>query len=322
MTPEARPDAADGDVWEELSFLAAPDHVADWRMVLLFDAADEASLLDDLPATVGELAESRGVDAHGIRVVLEALAAWDIVVIEDDSFSFGRRVPDREHAAVLRHHARSIRLWAERVADRVRAGDDTAAVRPWGLERWLEGLAVNARQSAPAAVEECLRHVTGAATVLDLGGGHGEYALEFARRGLEVTMQDRPEVVDLARTSGRLGDAGVDLFAGDFFATLAPGPFDMVFCAGVTYTYDGERNRELFRRAAEVIAPGGALAVHTFLRGRDARAAIFAVQMLCASGGDTHGEQEYRQWLTAAGYRSVDVVHLPRLPESLVVATR
>ena len=309
------------DVWEDLSFLAAPDRVGDWRMALLFDAAAEAGVLDDLPATAAEVARRRGVDSGAVRVVLEALAAWDVVVADGDRFSPGPRAPDAQEGAVLRHHARSIRLWTERLPQRLGTPEQTGpSPRRWGLEPWLDGLAVNARLSAPGAVEECLRRAAGARTVLDLGGGHGEYALEFARRGLDATMQDRPEVVDLARRRGRLEAAGIGLHAGDFFETLPPGPFDIVFCAGVSYTYDGARNHELFRRVAGVIGPGGTLAVHTFLRGRDPRAAVFAVQILGAAGGDTHGEGEYRQWLSEAGYRSVDVVHLARPPESIVFA--
>lgn len=310
------------DVWEELSFLAAPDRVADWRMVLLFDAASEAALLDGLPATAQQLADRRGVEAQPVRVVLEALSAWGLVVVDGDRFSSGPGTPGPEEAAVLRHHARSLRAWCERVAERVRAPEDIGVpARRWGLELWLEGLAVNARQSAPATVDECIRRVPGAGTVVDLGGGHGEYALEFARRGLEATMQDRPEVIELARRSGRLEGAGVRLYAGDFFETLPPGQFDIAFCAGVSYTYDGGRNRELFRRVAPRIARDGALAVHTFLRARDPRAAIFAVQMLGVGGGDTHSETEYRQWLRETGYRAVEVVALPRPPESLVLAS-
>ncbi len=306
------------DVWEELSFLAAPDRVTDWRMVLLYDAAAEAGVFDDLPATPHELAERRAVDPRGVRIVLEALASWGIVVADGDRFLVGSRLADVEEAVVVRHHARSIRLWSERVPARL--GTSGKAESRWGLGLWLDGLAVNAGQSAPGAVEACLRQVPSARTVLDLGGGHGVYALEFAGRGLEVTMQDRPEVIELARRRGRLEGAGVTLYAGDFFDTLPPRLFDIVFCAGVSYTYDGERNQALFQRLRPLIAPAGRLAIHTFLRGRDARAALFAVQMLGAAGGDTHGEEEYRRWLTDAGYRSLAVVHLPRAPESIVFA--
>ncbi len=135
-------------------------------------------------------------------------------------------------------------------------------------------------------------------------------------------MQDKPEVVDLARGRGRLAAAGVDLHAGDFFHTLPHRTFALVFCAGVSYTLDGSRNPELFGRVTGAIAPGGVLAVHTFLRGQDPRAAIFAVQMSGVAGGDTHSEADYRSWLADAGYRSVEVLRLPRPPESLVLATK
>ncbi len=306
------------DVWEERSFLAAPDRVADWRMALLYDAAAEAGLLDHLPAMPEELAGRHGLDARAVRVVLEALASWEVVAADGGRFSAGSRFPDADQGAVLRHHARSMRLWAERLPARIGAGEGGG--NPWGLALWLDALAVNARQSAPGAIDECLRRRPGARTVLDLGGGHGEYALEFVRRGLRVTMQDRPEVIELARRGGGLEAAGVVLHPGDFFEAVVAGPFDIVFCAGVTYTYDADRNRALLRRVRPSVSPDGILAIHTFLRGRDPRAAIFAVQMLGVAGGDTHAEEDYRRWLSEAGFGSVDVTHLPRLPESMLFA--
>jgi SAM-dependent methyltransferase len=158
--------------------------------------------------------------------------------------------------------------------------------------------------------------------VLDLGGGHGEYALELARRGLETTMQDEEHVIDAARARGRLADGGVGLFGGSFFDVLPDEPFDLVLCAGVTYTFDAAKNTELYRRIRSVLAPGGTLAVHTFLRGTDPVAAIFAVQMLSGGrGADTHSEDDHRRWLAAAGYGDVTTVRLARRPEWLIFAS-
>ena len=110
-------------------------------------------------------------------------------------------------------------------------------------------------------VDACLRRFPRARRVLDLGGGHGEQSLEFARRGLRPTMQDRPEVVEIAERRGQLGNAGVELFAGDFFTTLPPGPFDLVICGLTTNMYDGARNRDLYRRPRPITAPAGGLAI-------------------------------------------------------------
>ena len=320
---DAHGEAADpGDVWDRLSFLAPPSRVHDWRMVLLFDVAAETGVLEALPGSPEDVAVTLGLDEQGVRIVLEALVVWGVVASQAGRFELTPRFADADEASVLRHHARSIRLWSQRLEDRVRGLDRGEHDDRQQLELWLRALAVNARASAPGAADACLARLPAARRVLDLGGGHGEYALEFARRGLEATVQDRADVIDVARRDERLARAGVRLFAGDFFEVLADGPFDLVFCAGVAYTYDEEHNLELFGRLRPLIADGGMLAVHTFLRGRHPLAAIFAVQMLrVARGGDTHSQDDYRRWLRRAGYGHVNVVHLGRPPESLLLAT-
>lgn len=309
-------------VWEQWSFLVPAGELCDWRMVLTYDAAVEAGLLAELPGDPPGLAERLGLSEHAVRVVLDALVVWHVVEVGDDgSYVLGAVAPGPEAAAVLRHHARSIRNWGS-IADRLRGSQPTGRRGdPRGVEIMLDALAVNGRESAPAAVDACLDRVPAAGHVLDLGGGHGEYALEFARRGLRVTMQDRPAVIELARRKPALVAAGVELFAGDFFEVLPEATFDLVFCAGVVYTLGAERNVELFRRVKALLVPGGSLAVHTFLRGTDPLATLFAVQMLGATGGDSHGEDDHRRWLTEAGYGSVEAQRLPRRPEWLVFAT-
>lgn len=314
-------------VWEELSFLALPDAVADWRKALLYDLAAEAGILAALPATAEALAAELGLDARAVGVVLEALAVWDAVAAgpgPGPAYRPGPAFPDSAAAAVLRHHGRAIRLWSAAVGDRLRGvGPDPARESaPGAVKVMLDGLVVNARESAPGAVDACLALVPGARRVLDVGGGHGEYALEFARRGMAAAMCDRPGVIDLLPRPSPLAQAGVEVFAGDFFEALPEGPFDLVFCAGVTYTYDGAANTELFRRLRPLVAPGGVLAIMTFLGGTDELASLFSVQMLAATGGGgaSHGEEDYRSWLGRAGWGDVEVHRLDRRPEWLVVA--
>ena len=312
-----------GQSWDDLSFLAAPGSVADWRMLLLHDTAASTGILAALPGTASELGAALGLDPGSVRVILDALAVWDVVEIgRDGRYSAGPALPPPVTAAVWRHHARAIRLWAweldRRLEGPVPAQQSSGQT---GLALWLEGLAVNARASAPHAVDACLARVAGARRVLDLGGGHGEYAREFARRGLTVTMQDRPEVIEIARAAGRLEDDGIDLFAGDFFEHLPAGHFDIVFCAGVAYTYDPAGNLDLAHRARSLLDDAGAFAILTFLRGAAPVAPLFAVQMLAVGrGGDTHSYEEHRRWLLDAGFGSVESLGLDRPGESLLLA--
>ena len=62
-------------VFTATSFMAAPGEVADWRLVLLYDAACATGLADLLPATVDEAATSGGLEPVAVRAVLDALVA-------------------------------------------------------------------------------------------------------------------------------------------------------------------------------------------------------------------------------------------------------
>lgn len=310
----------------ELSFLARPDEVADWRKVLTYEAAVEAGVLAALPASAAELAAGLELDQPALRALLEGLAVWGVVEVDEQGrYAGGTGMPSSEEDAVLRQHAVVIRRWAtllgDRLADRTASCDQLSSrAHP---EVCFNFLAANARRLIPSVLEICLRRFPQTKRVLDLGGGHGEYSLELARRELRPVMQDLPEVLELTDRDDRLTEAGVELFPGDFFATLPPGPFDLVLCAGVTHTLDAQRNLDVYHRLREIIAPDGGLAIVTFLRDRNPVASIFALQMLVATeGGDSHGEEDYRRWLGEAGYGNLEVVDLEGRPQTVVLAQR
>jgi len=273
-------------------------------MILLCDVAASTGLLDGLAGTAEAVATGRGLDPHAVRVVLDALTGWGIIArAGDGTYTAGVGLPAQEALATIRHHARSLRRWAAAAEPRLRGEPQGEPVRVADPEPFHDALAVTARRAAPEIVDTCLARFPDARSVLDLGGLHGEYALEFRRRGLRATMQDQPGMIDVARRRGRLEAAGVELFEGSFFETVPEGPFDLAFCSGITHTFDGDRNLTLYRNLRPVVAVGGGVAVVTFLRHRHPITALFAVQMLLNdNGGDTHTEQEYRQWLGEAGF--------------------
>ena len=298
----------------DLTFLAPPGEIADWRMVVLCDVAVEQGVLDNLPGTVDEIAGRTGSDPHALRVVLDALTTLGIVDAGGDGrYALGPAAPGPERLPSIRHHARALRRWSTALAPQVRGETPPGSSAITDPELFHDALANNARKVAPGVVDAVLAGFPDAKSVLDLGGLHGEYSLEFTRRGLRATMQDKPEIIDVVRRRGRLEAAGVELYAGSFFEAVPPGPFDLAFCSGITHTFDGDRNLTLYRNLRPVVAPGGGVAVVTFLRGRHPIGALFAVQMLLNdNGGDTHTEAEYRDWLGEAGF-AVDeaVVDLP-----------
>jgi hypothetical protein len=294
----------------DLTFLAPPGEIADWRMILLSDAAIATGLFDKLPGTVDELAGRTGLRSDALRVVLDALVTLGVLEAgAGGGYALGPAAPEPAAMPSIRHHARALRRWSTSIEPVLR-GEETASSGITDPETFHDALARNAQKVAPELIDVCLQRFPDARSVLDLGGLHGEYSLEFTRRGLKATMQDMPAMIDVARRRGRLEAAGVDLFEGSFFEGVPDGPFDLAYCSGITHTFDGEHNLTLFKNLRPVV---GGVALVTFLRGRDPLTALFAVQMLVNdNGGDTHTEAEYRAWLTEAGF-SVDeaVLDLP-----------
>ncbi len=294
---------------KDASFLARPGEVLDWRAVLRSDAVAGTGLIDALPGHAGELAERLGLRPDAVRVLLDALGAWDVVVSDPErGYVAGPACPPPGEAAAIRHHAGALRRWASSLEPALRGtpiDEDRGSV---SSRTFLDALGARARRHAPELADRTLARFPGARRLLELGGGHGEYGLEFARRGLEVTMVDRPAVIEAVRERGAFASGGVELVGADFHAELPEGPFDVAFCAGVNHTFDGERNRSLLACLRPRLAEGGGVVIVTRLRGADPVAAIFAVQMLVnGHGGDTHGEDEYRAWLAAAGFAAPEV---------------
>lgn len=307
---------------EDLAFMAQPGTVADWRGVVLVDAAAATGVLAALPGTADKVAAEAGTDPASTRTLLDGLAVFDVVTRDaDGTYSAGPNAPDDDQTAVLRQHAGVIARWSTSLADRL-TGTTTEADesgRPIaGTGRWLDSLAVGARRRAPMLVDACLAAVPDPVRVLDLAGGHGEYGLEFARRGFDVTMQDLPHVIDLAREGGRLEPAGVTLFPGDFFEALPEEPFDLVLLAGVAHTFPRPRLEALYRHILTVTRRG--LVVSASIRDGSWRSTLFAVQMLAGrNGAHTHTEDVHRDSLRAAGFSRVETHPMPSGERDLLV---
>lgn len=80
-------------------------------------------------------------------------------------------------------------------------------------------------------------------TVLELGCGTGTNAVEFARRGFQVTAIDLVDVaIDAARQKARGAGVSVDFRVGDITQADLGGPYDSLFDLGL---YHGQRNRDL-----------------------------------------------------------------------------
>lgn len=308
-------------------FISPIGQTSDWRLILMTDVAISRGLVKALPGTVAEIAKRSKSNERATRVVLDVLVSGGLLQNVDGVFSTSSLWPDNKLAAQIHHHARSIRAWSISIDARLDGIAETVAEPGTGparqrLDLWLTSMAIGAEIFAAEHADTILSRFPNAKRILDLGGGHGVYGREFARRGLDVVLQDRPEVLAIAKENWLRGSS-VTTFAGDFFETLAGGEFDVALCFGITHTFSGEKNRNLYSRVAEQLSSEGGLVIQTFLRGQHPATPSFAVQMLVVGqGGDTHAEEDYRSWLTSAGFGDIETVPASEGPSHLVIARR
>lgn len=151
----------------------------------------------------------------------------------------------------------------------------------------------------------------GARAMLDIGGSHGYYSVALCRRypALRSTILELPEALAAAvpilakegmgsRVVHQVGDALKDDFG--------TGTYDLVLISNVVHIFDDEQNRDLMRRVAQALRPGGYVAVQEPIRpGSPNEAGQFgALADLYWALGNTSGTWSYEEiadWQQAAG---------------------
>jgi SAM-dependent methyltransferase len=132
-------------------------------------------------------------------------------------------------------------------------------------ERYDELWGTRAHDAAEFAF---LRAHAGTGPVLEVGVGTGRVAIPLALSGLAVVGVDpsRGMLDVLARKLAQQPGADVEPRLGDMTLAGVTGAFMLVYCVYHTLVYAGSRAEQatLFRRAAELLRPGGTLVVEAY----------------------------------------------------------
>lgn len=220
------------------------------------------------------------------------------------------------------------------LAEAVRSGNPTSTLWDAMLEKPRLGQLFSAYMAAFAADlgPDLLKHVPLTPThrrLLDLGGSHGLHSIRFCQHypQLSATIVDLPSAltatgpaIEAAQLSERISLSPGDLLEHDW-----GGNFDVVFYLSVAHNHTAEDNRQVFRRIAESLNPGGLLVIHEYIAEQplDAFNAAFRLTLLYETGTQTHRHADYLDWLTAAGFSSISREDLdPREKGSLILASR
>lgn len=276
--------------------------------------------------SAADLAGRLSVDLRGLRILLDALAAMDLLAKQGDLYA----VPDAVRGLLSRdepgnvyhgvdHTAVLLPRWAH-LPETIRTGT------PWtlredyqpqdgALESFIEAMHVFSLPAAADLVERL--PLGGAKRLLDVGGGPGTWTIAFCRKhpALRAVLFDRPQVTPIAERHIReeeLADR-VEIVAGSFLEDELPAPADVAWVSAIIHMLGRGQIRELFAKVARALDPGGRIWIRDYVmdptRTVPASGAMFAVNMLSGTAeGDAYTFEEIREDIESAGFEGVELL--------------
>ncbi|HVM44006.1 MAG TPA: methyltransferase [Gemmatimonadales bacterium] len=290
-------------------------------------------------ATGAAVAAACRTDRRATELLLNALVALEVLRLEGDRYEITpvaarylvAGAPDDARDA-LKHNLSLWTTWSS-LTEAVREGHVALrAEMPDRDDDWtvpfIAAMHRNAAARAPLVVQAV--GAAGVRRLLDVGGGSGAYAIAFARANpaLEAVVLDLPTVLPITR--GHIEEAGlgarVTTRPGDLRKDDFGSGYDLVFMSAICHMLGPDGNRDLLKRSARALAPGGRVVIQDFIlepdRTRPRQAVLFAINMLVGTeAGGTYTEADYAGWLDAAGLGGVHRVRLAG-PADLMVASR
>jgi ubiquinone/menaquinone biosynthesis C-methylase UbiE len=290
------------------------------RSMALFAALrlDVFSALGGGPANARTLARRLSADPRNLPILLNAMVAMGLLSKAGENYRNGPVARDflssgpRSKRFLLLHHLNCWEDWSA-LEKKVRRGRKGGSLPGDYQENFIRGMEENALERA-ALVARRIPLATGE-RVLDLGGGPGTYAVEWARRypDAEITIFDTPGTLAVTRKILREKRASgiVRLLEGDFQKDSIGGPYDFIWISHILHAYSEKECLLLLKKARRALASGGRVAVQEFLLKESKTAppgpAFFSVHMLAVTeGGRAYTAGEISSLLKSAGLRKTN----------------
>lgn len=271
--------------------------------------------------TAGDIAQKLDVDERGAGMLLNALAAMDLLVKSDDRYA---NTPSGEallskaspkyigHMIMHQHHL--VESWAL-LDQAVRTGKSVGTPsfqNEERLESFLMGMFNLAMGIAPGLALQI--DLSDRRHLLDLGGGPGTYAIHFCMENpqLNATVYDLPTTRPFAeKTIDKFGLSDqIDFMDGNYLEAEIRGKYDVAWLSQVLHGEGPGDCQKIIWKAVSALDPGGMIIIHEFILNDTMDGplfpALFSLNMLLRTPyGQAYSEKQLTDMLSEAGVRDI-----------------
>ncbi len=296
------------------------------------------------PQVAADLARHCHADPRGVERLLGVLVGLGIVHLHGSTYVLPREyatllVPGADGDATgLVEQAGDFYSAYGNLAHGIRTGaplyhlssDALLSGDPERVRRYIRAVHTGGREAARRVVS--MAPLPPNSSLLDVAGGSGIYAAEYARRvpGLSAILFDLPPTIEVAHeilAAEGLEDR-ITYRAGDHRYDPLPGPVDAILLSNTIQTESVEGAKAILAKAREALRPGGTLLVHGTMTNpagtEPPEAALFSLHMYVVfDHGRAYSADEIAEWLAEArfGVRSTRPLGSPFI-STLIHATR
>ena len=272
--------------------------------------------------TSGDIAQKLNGDKRGVTVLLNALAAMNLLVKDDDHYfntpvaaAFLSQDSPQYIGHMIMHHHNLVASWSQ-LDQAVRTGEPVRAKASKKNEKWRESFLMGMFNMAMILAPRLVKGIdlSKRRYLLDLGGGPGTYAIHFCLDNpqLKAAVFDLPTTRPFAeRTIEKFGLTGrVNFIDGDYLEEGIEGVYDVAWLSHIFHAEGPEDCQKIIQKTVSALEPGGMIIVHDFFLGNTMDGplfpALFSLNMLLGTrSGQSYSEQQVMDMLARAGISGI-----------------
>ncbi len=262
------------------------------------------------PKTADEVANILKTDRRATEIFLDALAGLGLLKKRYGRYSntpiTTRFLVTASHyyqGDIIRHADNLWINWSG-LDEVIKTGKPNRKARDTGaFIRGMHNLAMLKVRDVINAID-----IKGVRRALDLGGGPGTYAVEMAKRDIDVTLFDRPEAIEIARgIIKKSGIKGIKFRSGDFLTDSIGKGYDLIFISQVLHSCSEDEIPHVIEKSRDALNQSGRIVIQEFYINDDRtsplQSALFSVNMLVnTDSGRCYSPSELKAWLSATGF--------------------